>query len=106
MAEELRRIGIRPGDKVGIIGNGFFAYWARLARVRLVAELPFTSIPAFAAADARTREQVLHAFRRAGARLIVGTGFEGDPGPGWRPVPRTGDYLYPLDRHEDGSRRE
>ena len=36
----LPALGVSPGSKVGFIGSSFSAYWARLARVRIVAEIP------------------------------------------------------------------
>ncbi|HEY1404733.1 MAG TPA: hypothetical protein VGB05_11435, partial [Pyrinomonadaceae bacterium] len=38
VAEELRRMGMRPGERVASIGNTMFHAWPRLARVRVVAE--------------------------------------------------------------------
>jgi len=38
-AEQLQQMGLRPGDKVGIIMNGTNAYWAHLAKLRIVAEI-------------------------------------------------------------------
>ena len=37
--EQLQQMGLRPGDKVGIIMNGTNAYWAHLAKLRIVAEI-------------------------------------------------------------------
>lgn len=39
VAEALNRSGIQPGDQVAIIGYGYDAFWARLARVKIVAEM-------------------------------------------------------------------
>jgi len=38
-AEQLWQLGVRPGQKVGIIGDGTGAYWAYLAKLRIVAEI-------------------------------------------------------------------
>src|SRR5205085_1566110 len=40
IASELQRLGVRPGAQVAIIGDAMYAAWPRLARVRVVAELP------------------------------------------------------------------
>jgi hypothetical protein len=37
-AEQLRRVGAQPGDKVAVIADGTGAYWARLGKLRIVAE--------------------------------------------------------------------
>jgi hypothetical protein len=38
-AEELERMGTRPGDKVAVIGDAAGPYWARLAKLRIIAEV-------------------------------------------------------------------
>jgi hypothetical protein len=38
-AQQLQRLGLRPGDKVAVIGDGTGAYWARLAKLKVVAEI-------------------------------------------------------------------
>jgi hypothetical protein len=38
-AEHLWQAGIRPGDKIAVILDGSGAYWARLAKLRIVAEI-------------------------------------------------------------------
>lgn len=40
VAQGLWRMGIGPGDKVATLGTSFQAYWARLARVRIIAVIP------------------------------------------------------------------
>jgi hypothetical protein len=41
VAERLRAMGFKPGDQVALIGDGFGeAYWARLEKVRIIAEVP------------------------------------------------------------------
>lgn len=38
MAAELQSLGLRPGDKVAVVGYGLTNHWARLARLRTIAE--------------------------------------------------------------------
>ena len=41
VAERLHSMGMKPGDRVALIGNGFHELsWARLERVKIVAEVP------------------------------------------------------------------
>ena len=35
----LQSLGLTPGDKVAVIGDGSFAIWARLARLKIVSEV-------------------------------------------------------------------
>jgi hypothetical protein len=40
VADTLHHMGFAPGTEVGYIGSSFQAYWARLGRLRIVAEIP------------------------------------------------------------------
>jgi len=80
--------GLRPGDDLAIIGDGLFAYWARLARVRLVAELPSSSAESHWRSGRERQDALLQKFRQAGAMAVVAAG----PPPGlesrgWRVSP-------------------
>ncbi|MGH2524604.1 MAG: hypothetical protein ACRDH2_19025, partial [Anaerolineales bacterium] len=98
VAEELHRLGIQAGDSVAVIGYGFDAFWARLARVRIVAELLDTQAGLFWAGDAATQAQVIDAFAASGAQAIVA---EDAPSyavlPHWHRVGDTNYYIYPFD---------
>ena len=95
VADELYRLGVRPGDGVAVIGYAFDSYWARLARVRIVAEMfdfeaqPFWSgTPAF-------RSEVLRAFESTGASAIVAERVPPAADPrGWHRVGASGCYIY------------
>jgi hypothetical protein len=39
VALELHKLGLRQGDKTAVIGYAFDSYWARLGRIRIVAEM-------------------------------------------------------------------
>lgn len=71
IAAALTTAGIRPGDQVGSVGFAFDAYWARLAGVRIVAEIPTPDVPTFWSDTAAGRAAVYDAFRRAGIRILV-----------------------------------
>lgn len=66
--------GVRPGDRIAVIGDGTFAYWARLARVRIVAEVPPGSAPEFFAASQARRDSLLQLLRASGVQAIVSLG--------------------------------
>jgi hypothetical protein len=69
-AEAMRRLGIGPGDPVGVIGDGFFngTRWAHLARVRIIAELP--DAVQFWNASPGERARVLAVFEKTGAKAV------------------------------------
>jgi hypothetical protein len=72
-AEAMRRLGIGPGDAVGVIGNGWFngTRWAHLARVRIIAELPDAG--QFWKASPGKRARVLALFEKTGAKAVFTT---------------------------------
>jgi hypothetical protein len=100
VAEGLKQMGVQAGDEVAVIGSGIEASrWARLARVRIIAELPEQDQEKFWQADRPTRAQVMAAFAATGARVVVTTRAAGcDPASGWRRVGDTQTYACLLRR--------
>jgi hypothetical protein len=93
-AMSMRKLGLRPGDAVGRIGTGFYDYWARLARVRIIAEVPDSDVGQFWAADSATQQEVLQAFARAGAKAVVAQSVpEWVDTSGWLCVDGEADYV-------------
>jgi hypothetical protein len=98
VAQGLLELGVRPGDRVGSVGYGFASYWARLARVRIVAEIPDGEVDAFWSSDDSKQEAILRVFHEAGVRVLVAERMPSRPlGGGWRPIGTTGLYLHFLD---------
>ena len=89
VAEALAREGLRPGDGVGSIGFTFNAYWARLARVRIVAEVPARRASHLWTGSPETQEAAWRAFRDAGAGFVVADSLPPSI-VGWTRVPGTG----------------
>jgi hypothetical protein len=95
VAQRLRDIGISPGTDVGYIGTGADAYWAHLAGVRIIVEIPDIEQPRFVAADAARRQQVLALFSSVGARAVVARNSDAaNPADGWRQSPGTHHYIW------------
>lgn len=97
-AETLRNLGVRPGDKVGVIGYGFESFWARLAGVQIVAEMLEWQADAFWSGDNTLQQEVLQAFADAGATAVVA---EYVPSytkliSGWQRVDQSSYYIYLL----------
>jgi len=99
VADGLNQMGVQPGDKVAFIGNTFKAFWARLARVRIVAEIPSAEVNNYLSAKNSVKSQVLEAFAQTGARAIV-TGHVPDHSSagGWQKIVNTDYYAYFLKR--------
>lgn len=72
-AEQLWRMGAQPGDKVAVIGEGTGAYWARLAKLRIVAEVMGANHGYSKFWDARgeVQQDVYAKFAQAHAKLVV-----------------------------------
>jgi hypothetical protein len=85
--QNVQKLGMREGDKIAYIGCSINAYWARLAKVRIIADVNYvygvkadligsldeqtTQLEKFWAADSFAQQQVLDLFSRAGATYAV-----------------------------------
>lgn len=97
VAEELHALGVQPGDKVAVIGYGFDSFWARLARVQIVAEMLGWQADPFWLGDPALQSEVVQAFASTGAKAIVA---EHVPSyatlSGWHAVGDSNYYVYLL----------
>ena len=72
VAEALQRAGVRTHDSVAAMGGELAPYWARLARVKVVAEIPAADdANGFWASDSGARARVTDVLAAAGAKAIV-----------------------------------
>ena len=76
IAEALQRLGLKPGDRVAFVGYSYSAYWARLARLKIVAEVRPEDIQSYVAANPENTEEVRSVLSRIGVRAIVAEPFE------------------------------
>jgi hypothetical protein len=97
VAEELYRLGIEPGDQVAVIGYGFSSFWARLARVQIVAEMLEWQADPFWLGNPDFQSEVIQAFASTGAEAIIA---EEVPGyatlTGWHRVGNSNYFVYTL----------
>jgi hypothetical protein len=96
VAEGLKALSIPPGTAVANLDLRQY-YWARLGRLKIVAEVP--NALAFWAASSATRAQVLQKIRETGARAMVQNPGLSIPSravseEGWREIGATGAYVY------------
>jgi len=103
IVNELRRAGIEPGDKVAWIRPNIFDdrtqnyFWARLAQVRIVAEIPAANADDFWNASPDERAKDLDILSSTGAAALVVTKMPlKSPDAGWKPLGKTGYFEYPL----------
>jgi hypothetical protein len=71
IAQEVTAQGVYPGDRVAVIGSAFDSYWARLAGLRIIAEIPQWQAPRYWAATDSTKRELDNRFASMGARLIL-----------------------------------
>ena len=98
VAQDLHQMGLRPGESVAVLGQELRAdYWARLAQVRVVAELPEDALDSFWRATPEKQAILLDAFARSGAKVLV-THFKPPAAhsAAWQNLDGTGYYALPL----------
>jgi len=98
-AQQLRGMGVLPGDTVAVIGDGTGAYWARLARVRIMAEIMAANHGSeeFWKASEFTKQQVYDVFANAGAKLVMAS-CPPSVFAGWQQIEATTYCVYQLRR--------
>jgi len=94
-----QQLNLPPDTSVAVIGAGNFAYWAHLASVHIVAEVPDAYQTAFWRLPADKRQQVYQTLGRTGAAWLIAEpptvlidGLDDD----WQPIGDTGHYRYRL----------
>ena len=72
-AIQMQNLGIQAGTPVAVIGDGTGAYWARLAKLRVVAEVMAANHDArtFWNSSEETRQRAYAVLAKTGAKLIV-----------------------------------
>ena len=71
VAQSLNRMGISPGSNVACLGTGLDAYWAHLAQVRIVAEVPDPGRENFLQANAEQRSDIMHQLANFGVTAVL-----------------------------------
>jgi hypothetical protein len=99
VAAGLHEASVPSGSKVALLGPNDDGYWARLAGVRIVAEL---QTPEFWEADGPTRAAVLRRLRPTGAVALISPPGVRRPGnmaaKGWSRLGASDHYLLSLER--------
>ena len=95
-AEQLKK-ETRPGERVAVIGDGTGAYWARLAKLRIVAEVMAANHGSaeFWGSSEETKARVYAAFAESGADLALAS-CPPNISDGWQPIARTSYCLLHL----------
>jgi hypothetical protein len=99
---------LRPGTEVAIIGDGSYAYWAHLARLHLVAEIPANTrwyqvhpALAFWESGPEPQEKSLRILAQTGAEAVIADpqGVVAGSEPSlvtapWKKISGTDAYVY------------
>jgi hypothetical protein len=98
VAQELRRKGIGPGNRVAFIGAAAWDhYWAHLAEVSVVSEVADRDVATFWRASPEVKSRVVSLFEQAGSKAVIANGAPpGSLADGWEIVPKTDYYILPL----------
>lgn len=96
VAEALHKLGIGEGNTVGVIGYAYDSFWARLARVKIVAELfEAEAIDDLWRGDDTLRKSVMQAFADAGVSAVVAEYVpEGVRMDDWHQIGSSNFYIY------------
>lgn len=107
VAEGLRKLGVLEGQSLATIGiprDSF--YWARLAGVRVISEIPTAFVNQYWFASSDTQERVRSLFAQTGAVAIVTDAMPAEVTlpkstipvslPGWERIGNTSYFLFPL----------
>ena len=91
-------MAILPGERVAVIGHVNQCGWARLARVKITAEIPPESEQDFDAADASTQRASVDALFGTGVRAIIADHRVETGCPSkWSPAGKTGFFVCRRD---------
>lgn len=97
IAEGLSVQAVRPGEKVALIDAGLGEGWQKLARLVVVAEIPFEERDTFWAADTERRRQIYHVLAKTGAKVLIAPETPNwAQVVGWEKVGATPVYFYRL----------
>jgi 4-amino-4-deoxy-L-arabinose transferase-like glycosyltransferase len=97
VAQALHNMGI-SGVGVGYVGTGLDAYWAHLAQVRIVAEVPDLARPSFVQASPERKAEVIREFRDLGVAAVV-TKFPdvASSDDHWQGISDTHYFIWPFE---------
>ena len=95
VAQTLHDLGIGQGDTVGVIGYAYDSFWARLAKVRITAEMLDDDAEELWRGDADLQQSVLHSFADAGITAVVAEYVPPYANvSNWHQVGNTNYYIY------------
>jgi len=100
VAQALGPYGIRPGDGLAtIVDHRLGDYWAHLAHVKIIEDIPFGDMAKLASLTSESRARLIRTLQKPGAKGLIttpapppGTGFR------WIRLGNTDYFIFPLDQ--------
>ncbi len=106
VAQGVKQLNIHVGDKVAFIGHAIDAYWARLASVQIIAEIPYKNIDSFWTADSTVKNKVFQTFSDVHAKAILTSEVPQYTSLSeWQRIGDTGYYFYDLRKKSIGEEK-
>ncbi len=100
IVDGLLKLGVQKGDRMAFIGHeqsGLSAYWAHIAGVKIVAEIPAGEDSLFWSGDDVFRNIIYAKIKETGAHAVVSEYLpRGVLYPGWKKIGDTKYYFYRL----------
>jgi len=97
VADILTEGGMRPGDRVAVVGDGNWFYWPRLGRFKIVSAVIAVDAPTFWHETPEQKEDLYRLFADTGAKVLVTAGpLSAEAGSGWRRIGTTAYYEHSL----------
>jgi hypothetical protein len=100
VGKSLNAVGVQPGENVAIIGDSSDGCrWARMARVRIVAQVLREDVPSFWRLAPSVQSDVYEAFVKAGAKAVVAEKTTPSGGVAdWQRLGNTDYFVHFLDQ--------
>ena len=94
IADGLEKMGLRAGDQVAIFGDGNWAYWARLGKLKIVSTISSRDTSAFWIEGPEQKEEIYKLLAATGAKAVVSAQVpQPDAGNGWQRMGATECYV-------------
>ena len=104
VAQGIMTLGLMPGDPVAVLGDSSYEYWARLARLRIIAEIPGSEEITFWRSPPHVKCQMMKSLAKSGAKYLVAkTAEDNQFTPQWQRIGNTEYYALRIVPNEDSS---
>jgi hypothetical protein len=71
IADALEKMGVKAGDRIAVLGDANWAYWARSGKLKIVSTIMSMDVPAFWSTGPDQREHIYHLFGSTGAKAVI-----------------------------------